>query len=110
MVTLWTFADQIPLFFDKHPLVVSYTANYLRIVPVSYGAMGVMIVINASLNAIGKPFLATTLILLRAFILYVPLAYIGQKYFGFNGILYALMMTNFIVGIASHLWNKTATP
>ena len=110
MVILWTFANQIPLFFDKHPLVVNYTAQYLRIVPISYGAMGVMIVINASLNAIGKPFLATTLILLRAFILYVPLAYIGQKYFGFNGILLALMMTNFIVGLASHLWNKTATP
>jgi len=110
IVILWGFSNQIPLFFDTHPLVVSDTAQYLRIVPVSYGAMGIMVVVNSALNAIGKPFLATTLILLRAFILYVPLAYIGQKYFGFTGILLALMMTNFIVGLASHLWNKTATP
>lgn len=110
IVILWTFAKQIPLFFDTNPLVVSDTAQYLRIVPISYGAMGVMVIVNSALNAIGKPFLATTLILLRAFILYVPLAYIGQKYLGFTGILLALMMTNFIVGIASHLWNKIATP
>jgi len=109
-VILWAFANKIPLFFDTHPLVIKYTAQYLHIVPISYGAMGVMVIVNSTLNAIGKPFLATTLILLRAFILYVPLAYIGQKYFGFTGILYALVMTNFIVGLASHLWNKIATP
>lgn len=110
MAVLWAFSDQIPLLFDNHPDVIRYTSQYLRIVPLSYGAMGVMVIVNSALNAIGRPFSATTLILLRAFILYVPLAYIGQKYFGFNGILYALMLTNFIVGIASHLWNKITTP
>ncbi len=110
IVILWTFANRIPLFFDTHPLVVLDTTQYLRIVPVSYGAMGIMVVVNSAFNAIGKPFAATTLILLRAFILYVPLAYVGQKYFGFNGILLALMITNFIVGLVSHLWNKIATP
>jgi len=110
LVILLAFATRIPLFFDSHPVVVADTTLYLRIVPVSYGAMGIMIVVNSALNAIGKPFLATTLILLRAFILYVPLAYIGQKYFGFTGILLALMITNFIVGLISHLWNKIATP
>ena len=94
----------------KNSVVVSDTSRYLRIVPVSYGAMGIMVVVNSAFNAIGKPFIATMLILLRAFILYVPLAYIGQKYFGFTGILLALMMTNFIVGLMSHLWNKIATP
>lgn len=110
LAILWVFANRIPLFFDTHPLVVHDTAQYLRIVPVSYGAMGIMIVVNSAFNAIGKPFVATMLILLRAFILYVPLAYIGQKYFGFTGILLALMLTNFIVGLISHLWNKFATP
>jgi putative MATE family efflux protein len=109
-IILWAFSNQIPLLFDSHPDVIKYTSQYLRIVPVSYGALGVMVIVNSALNAIGRPFFATTLILLRAFILYVPLAYIGQKYFGFQGILYALMITNFIVGIISHLWNKIATP
>lgn len=110
MAILWAFANKIPLLFDKHPLVVYDTAQYLRLVPISYGAMGVMVIVNSALNAIGKPFIATMIILLRAFILYVPLAYIGQKYFGFTGILLALMVTNFLVGLASHLWNKIATP
>lgn len=103
---LWIFARDIPLFFDDHPLVVSYTAQYLHIVPISYGAMGILIISNAALNAMGKPFPATTLILLRAFILYIPLAYLAEKYYGFLGILAALTVTNFLVGGMSYLWNK----
>jgi Na+-driven multidrug efflux pump len=104
------FANEIPLLFDKDPTVIADTAQYLRIVPVSYAPLGIMIIINSALNAMGKPLPATTLILLRAFILYVPLAYIGEQQLGFIGILLALAMTNFIVGIASHLWNKVTTP
>ena len=79
VAVLWVFADRIPLLFDTHPVVVRYTALYLRIVPVSYGAMGVLIISNAMLNAVGKPLPATVLILLRTFVLYVPLAYIAEK-------------------------------
>ena len=109
-VVLWVFADRVPLLFDTHPLVISYTAQYMRIVPVSYGAMGVMIISNAVLNAMGKPLPATMLILLRCIVLYIPLAYILQRHYGFLGILIALTITNFVVGILSHLWNKIATP
>jgi putative MATE family efflux protein len=107
---LWIFAARIPLYFDQHPDVVRYTTEYLRIVPISYGAMGVLVISNAALNAMGKPLPATTLILLRAFAVYIPLAYIAEKHFGFTGILLALAATNIIVGIASHLWNKMVTP
>jgi len=103
-------ARQIPLLFDKDPAVIAYTAQYLRIVPVSYAPLGIMIIVNSAMNAMGKPFTATALILLRAFILYVPLAYIGERELGFPGIPLAMMMTNFIVGITSHLWNKVTAP
>ncbi|MFH1157914.1 MAG: MATE family efflux transporter [Pseudomonadota bacterium] len=107
---LWIFSERIPLFFDGHPLVVSYVAQYLRIVPVSYGALGILVISNSVLIGIGKPLPAMSLILLRAFALYVPMAWFAGKYYGFSGILLALALANVIIGIVSHLWNKKAAP
>jgi hypothetical protein len=39
-------------------------------------------------------------------VIYIPLAYVLQKYFGFCGILAALATTNFAVGLISYLWNR----
>ena len=103
---LWLFAYRIPVMFDNNPDVITYTAHYLRWVPVSYGAMGTMIIANAALNAMGRPLQATALILLKAIIIYVPLAYFLQITWGFQGILIALMATNFIVGIITYFWNR----
>jgi len=105
---LWIFAGKIALFFDGHASVVAYTAQYLHIVPLSYGALGILITSNAALNAMGKPLPATFLVLLRAFALYIPLAWLGEKYYGFPGILGALFFTNIAVGALSCLWNKSA--
>lgn len=103
---LWFFALDIPALFDNHPDVVRHAAEYLRWVPISYGALGVLVVCNAALNAMGKPLPATFLILLKAFVFYVPAAYLLKQYFGFTGILLALMLTNFTVGAISYLWNR----
>ncbi|MBI3441164.1 MAG: MATE family efflux transporter [Proteobacteria bacterium] len=105
---LWIFAKKIPLFFDQHPLVITYVTQYLHIVPISYGAMGVLITANAALNAMGKPLPATVLILLRAFGLYIPLAWLAERYYNFLGILMALFLTNIAIGLVSYLWNKHA--
>jgi putative MATE family efflux protein len=102
----WAFAREIPALFDKNAAVIDYTAQYLHWVPISFGAMGAMIVANAALNAMGKPLQATTLILLKAIILYVPLAYVLQKTMEFTGILAALTATNFIVGLVSYFWSR----
>ncbi|MBL8712873.1 MAG: MATE family efflux transporter [Alphaproteobacteria bacterium] len=104
--TLWAFAWHIPTFFDSNEKVIAYTAQYLHWVPISYGALGVLVVSNAALNAMGKPLPATTLILLKTFVIYVPLAYVLQAKMGFTGILAALVATNFILGIISYFWNK----
>lgn len=103
---LWFFAYQIPPLFDQNAHVVEYTAQYLHWVPISYGALAVMVLSNAALNAMGRPLLATMIILLKAFVLYVPAAFVLKQYFGFLGILLALLATNFVVGIISYEWNR----
>ena len=105
-VFLWIFSEKIPLFFDSDPLVVSYVTQYLCIVPISYGAFGLLLIYNAALIGMGKPLPAAFFVLLRAFILYVPMAWIVGKYYGFAGILLSLALSNIIVGSASYLWNK----
>lgn len=104
---LWVFAARIPVYFAENaPQVVTHTADYLRWVPISYGALGTMIISNAALNGMGRPLPATLLILLKAIILYIPLAWLLQAHMGFQGILLALMATNFTVGLISYIWNR----
>lgn len=103
---LWVFARDIPELFDNNPMVVDYAAHYLHWVPVSYGAMGMMIASNAALNAMGRPLPATFLILLRAVVFYVPLAWVLREYCGFTGIIVALTITNLAVGAISYVWNR----
>lgn len=98
---IWPFAYDIPHFFDANPAVINKAAQYLHWVPVSFGAMGALVVVNAALNAMGKPLAATVLIIIRMFVLYVPLAWFLQKYYGFLGIVLALTLTNLLAGLIS---------
>jgi putative MATE family efflux protein len=107
---LWVFAGDIPRIFDGNADVASYTSMYLYWVPASFGALGVMFVTNAAMNAMGKPLQATMLILLRAIILYVPLAFFLQKYMGFFGIIAAMTATNMGVGALSYAWYRKTLP
>lgn len=107
---LWVFARDIPRLFDGNPQVIAYTAQYLHWVPVSFGAAGVMIIANNVMNAMGKPLQATLLILLRAIILYVPLAFFLQLYMGFMGIIISMTVTNIGVGALSYVWYKKSVP
>ena len=46
----------------------------------------------------------------RMFVLYIPLAYVGGRLYGVNGIFAAACISNFIVGIGAYVWNqKTCT-
>jgi putative MATE family efflux protein len=103
---LWASAGVVAPWFDSNAAVQAYTTQYLRWVPVSYGAMGVMVISNAALNGMGRPLPATTLILLKAIVLYIPLAWVLQARFGFQGILMALAVTNVTVGLLSYVWNR----
>ena len=98
---IWPFAYDIPHFFDTNPTVINNAAQYLHWVPLSFGAMGALVVVNAALNAMGKPLAATVLIIIRMFVLYVPLAWFLQKYYGFLGIVLALTLTNLLAGLVS---------
>jgi putative MATE family efflux protein len=94
----------IALLFNDDPMVVATLADYLWIVPLSYGLLGVLMLGNATLNALNRPFQSALLTLLRLFVLYVPLAFVGSALFGLRGIFVAAALANVLAGIAAYLW------
>ena len=97
----------VPL-FNKDPEVVAIATTYLKIVPISYGAAGIIQVTNSGFNALGKPIPAVIITVLRMFVLYIPLAYLGSLWLGATGIFIAATVSNVIVGIDAYCWTRRA--
>ena len=57
-----------------------------------------------SFNAINKPLQAAILTLLRAFIVYVPLALLGAALWGAQGIFIATLITNLAAGTFGYFY------
>jgi putative MATE family efflux protein len=104
------FARPLIMLFSDDARVLEVGAAYLRIVPLSYGAAGIVMVANAAFNGIGRPFPAVTVSTLRMVVLYLPLAWVGARLFSVFGIFAAAAVSNILAGITAYLWlGRTAT-
>lgn len=102
-------APYIAPLFNADPDVVAIATLYLRIVPISYGTAGIIQAATSTFNALGKPLPAVILTVCRMFVLYIPLAYLGSRWFGPVGIFGAATIANGIVGIAAYQWSQRQT-
>lgn len=98
-VLLGTMAPAIATWFDNDPEVVNSASVYLTLVPVSYGALGIVFTASSALNGLGKPMLALVMSLFRLLLLYIPFAYLGSQFFGIVGIFGATCLSNVLVGL-----------
>jgi putative MATE family efflux protein len=98
------FAHPIASIFNDDPRVVSVTANYLKIVGVSYGFLGIVNLTTAAFNGLRKPLWAAAVAFVRLFAFYIPLAAAGKKLFGLDGIFYGAMAGNVLGCVVSFLW------
>ena len=101
---VWAFGKNLVSLFNPNDEVISIALMYLLIVSFSYGAEGIIFIASSAYNALGKSLFAALLVLTRAFILYVPLAYLGRKFGGVKGIFLAAGVSNFIVGLGAYMW------
>ena len=99
-------AKHLGLLFNEDPMVVKVVQDYFLIVSITFGFHSILMIVNPALNAIGKPFPAAMLIIMKMFILYVPLAYLGNIYFKIEGIFIAASISNIGAGIAALFWMK----
>jgi Na+-driven multidrug efflux pump len=84
--------------------VIRVASLYLLIVPVSFGAQGVVLIASSSFNALGRPLPSAVLTLTRMFVLYVPLAFLGRALAGPLGIFTAACIANFISAFWGLRW------
>ncbi len=105
-VTLWFFAADITREINPAPGVVAHVTSFMTIIPVSYGAVGMIYVAQAAFNALGNPLSAAMTALARTFALTVPLAWMGHVYWGVAGIFAAISLANLTVGVVAYLLLK----
>ncbi|QTL34331.1 MATE family efflux transporter [Pseudoalteromonas viridis] len=97
LVLFWG-ADMLGVGFCKQSFVSQSIELAMCILPVSYAALaGVMLYVSCC-NAIGRSTLALNVTLVRLFVLSLPGAYLGAQLNGFQGIVWALALANFVVG------------
>jgi putative MATE family efflux protein len=105
-IVLSVFGTRLAGLFGGHAEVVAITATYLMIVPLSYGAYGLIMSVNAAFNGLGHPWPAMVISAGRVLYIYLPLAWLGQYWWGINGIFIATAMANIILGLWAWLWLK----
>ena len=103
-VALALLAPGLARLFSDDPDVVAVTTSYLRIVPWSYGAAGIVMVMNAAFNGIGRPLPAVVVSVGRTFGLYVPLAFAASHVMGVPGIFAAACLSDLLSGIIAYAW------
>jgi len=89
--------------FDPNPQVMQITSLYFTFIPLTYGILGTVFLTNHAMNAVGKPFVGNLLSASRLVLLYLPLAYFFNIHYGVEGIFFARVAANTIVGILSTL-------
>ena len=99
-------AGFVPTLFSQNPDVTNVTKMFLWIAPISYGAYGVVMVMNAAFNGLGKPMPAVYISVTRMIILYLPMAIVGRHWFGIAGIFAAYAIANVLSGLLSYLWAR----
>jgi len=95
-------APWIATAFSDNPLVVSVVRQFLYILPLSYGTHGVVILTMVSLNVLKRPRTALFVTIIRLLVLYLPLAWLGSRFFGVTGMFAGAAIGNIIAAIFAY--------
>ena len=98
----------LPSLFSDNPAVTRVATTFLLIAPLGYGAYGMVMVMNAAFNGMGKPIPGVWISLMRLAALYLPLAFIADRFFGVTGIFAAYTVANIVTGVAAYAWARSA--
>lgn len=98
----------LPSLFSSDPTVTGVATKFLLIAPIGYGAYGMVMVMNASFNGMGKPIPGVVISVARTAIIYIPLAFIADRFFGIVGIFGAYAVANIVTGLTAYVWIQSA--
>jgi len=107
-VFLAAMSSILPALFSDNPGVTNVATLFLLIAPISYGTYGMVMVMNASFNGMGKPMPAVVISVARMVVIYIPLSFVLNQYFGMVGIFVAYAITNVLSGILAYNWARAS--
>jgi len=96
---LWLISPLIAMIFSQDPIVIEKVGHYLMLMPIGYAGMGIVLCANAALNALQHTGVSMMLNLVRLSAFYVPLAWLGGQFYGFEGLLLGASIGNLIAGL-----------
>lgn len=100
-------APWIAAAFASEQEVIDTIKLFIWVLPLAYGLQGVIILTNSSLNALHQPFTALVLSIIRLFVCYVPLAYLGSVLYGIEGFFIGAAIGNLVMAFISyHIFMK----
>ncbi len=103
-VVLAVFGRNFAEIFSDESSVIDTVYNYLLIVPVSYGAYGVLMLVIAAFNGVSKPFPAIIISSTRMIFVLFPLTWILHQILGLYGVFIAIGFANILSGVIAHFW------
>jgi len=103
-ILLAVFAPWIATKFSDDPTVIDLTTLYLWVVPVSFGAYGIIGVTSSTFNSLALPLKAMILGISKSLLFTVPLAYLFSLFFGVVGIFAGFSLSSVLIGLWAYLW------
>ncbi len=101
-ILMATCAHWIAGAFAKEAEVEELIKLFIWILPLGYGLQGIVILTNSSLNALHKPMIALGLSVVRLFVCYLPLAYLGSLFYGLPGLFVGALVGNILMAMISY--------
>jgi putative MATE family efflux protein len=103
-------AHWIASIFTNDQEVADLIKLFIWILPLGYGLQGIIILTNSSFNALHKPMVALALSVIRLFVCYLPLAYLGSLLYGLPGLFAGALLGNVVMSMLSYrLFTKQCT-
>jgi putative MATE family efflux protein len=103
-VVLIVIARSLIGLFTESEVIEQIALQYLWIVTLSWGAYGLVMMVNASFNGMGKPFPGVVISACRVIVVFLPLAFLGRWMFDLPGLFGASLVSNLVMGLASFIW------
>ncbi|EHU0327893.1 MATE family efflux transporter [Vibrio vulnificus] len=96
----------IPLaaLFSQEQAVRDLLWHYLLVVPISYGFLGIVMMLVSGLNAMHQPLNAFRWSVIRLFVFTLPTAYLGSWLYDIEGLFIGIAVGNILVGLCSYLY------
>lgn len=98
------FGENIGRVFSDDSDVVRLAAFYMLVVPVSYPVLSVIGISSQTFNSLARPMPAMVIGACKAFVVQVPLAYVGSAIAGIQGVFVSMGLSTILVSALAYVW------